>query len=148
MAAGLGSAISAKRISPVSASAETVRTYQITSGFRFRCSTLLRTEGIARDPGRGRSQERRSHTGQMRVWTCTAVPKSKEEEPGGCKGRKDMRLLISEIYEKYKLVGRTVQKVEMGAEHPLSTPHLRVSSPPKHAPSTPPTILENRHDVS
>ena len=84
----------------------------------------------------------------MRVQTCTAVPKSKEEEPGDCKGRKDIRLFIYIIYQKYGLVAATVPKLEMGAEHPISTPHLRVESPPKHATSTPPTILENPHNIS
>ena len=84
----------------------------------------------------------------MRVWTCTAVPKSKEEEPGGCKGRTDMLLSRLLMYEKYGLVRRTVRKVEMGAQHPISTPHQRCIAPPKHAPSTPPTINENRHNIS
>ena len=66
----------------------------------------------------------------MRVWTCTAVPKSKEEEPGGCKGRTDMRLLMLLMYEKYGLVRRTVRKVEMGAQHPISTPPSALHSPP------------------
>ena len=84
----------------------------------------------------------------MRVWTCTAVPKSKEEEPGGCKGRTDMLLSRLLMYEKYGLVRRTVRKVEMGAQHPISTPHQRCIAPPKHAPSTPPTINENCHNIS
>ena len=43
---------------------------------------------------------------------------------------------------------RTVQKVEMGAEHPISTPHLGVYSPPKHAPSITSTIRDNPYNVS
>ena len=58
-----------------------------------------------------------------------------------------MALMKYKIFEQPRFVAQTVQKVEMGAEHPISTPHLGVSSPPKHALSTPPTILENRHNV-
>ena len=49
MAAGLGSAIGAKPISPVSASAETVRTYQITSTFVSRCIALVRAPHSSSD---------------------------------------------------------------------------------------------------
>ena len=56
-------------------------------------------------------------------------------EPGGCKGRTDMRLSMLLMYEKYRLVRRTVRKVEMGAQHPISPPHQRCVAPPKHAPS-------------
>ena len=40
-------------------------------------------------------------------------------------------ILIFKMYEKYRLAGRTVQKLEMGAERPILTPHLRVYSPPQ-----------------
>ena len=85
--------------------------------------------------------------GQMQVWTCTTVLKSKEEEPGGCKGRPDMFILIFILYPKTGFIAGTVQKLKMGPEHPISTPHLRVYSPPTHAESTPPTIPENPQNI-
>ena len=36
-----------------------------------------------------------------------------------------MALMKYKIFEQPRFVARTVQKVEMGAEHPLSTPHQR-----------------------
>ena len=79
--------------------------------------------------------------------TCSAVLSSPQRPHRRPEGRIDMALMKYKIFEQPRFVARTVQKVEMGAGHPLSTPHLRVCSPPKHAESTPPTIPKNRHNI-
>ena len=76
--------------------------------------------------------------------TCSTVLSSPQRPHRRPEGRIDMALMKYKIFQKPRFVARTVQEVEMGAEHPISTPHLGVYSPPKHAESTPPTIPENR----
>ena len=80
--------------------------------------------------------------------TCSAVLSSPQRPHRSCKGPLDMALIKYKIFQKPRFVARMVRKLEMGAEHPISTPHLGLYSPPKHAPSTPPTIPENRHNIS
>ena len=49
----------------------------------------------------------------------------------------DMTLIKFMMCPNRGFVARTVPKVEMGAERPISTPHQGVYNPPRHAPSTP-----------
>ena len=56
--------------------------------------------------------------------------------------------MIVIIYLKPRFIAVAVLKIEMGVEHPISTPHQRVYSPSRHGPGTLPTIPENPHNVS
>ena len=79
--------------------------------------------------------------------TCSTIlssPQRPHRRPEGCI---DMALMKYKIFEKPRFVPRARGKVKMGTQHPISTPHLGVCSPPKHAESTPLTIPENRHNI-
>ena len=74
-----------------------------------------------------------------RTRRCSYVP---------IKGRPDMSILMPGIYPKPRLVAQTHGKVGKGAERPISTPHLGVYSPPKHAPSITSTMPDNPYNIS
>ena len=80
--------------------------------------------------------------------TCSTVLSSPQQPHRRPEGLIDMALVKYKIFEKPRFVARMLRKVEMGAQHPISTPHQRCIAPPNHAPSTPPTINENCHNVS
>ena len=62
--------------------------------------------------------------------------------------RQGLSILELALYPKPRLVAQAHGKAKMGTERPISTPHLGVYSPPKHAPSITPTIPDNPHNVS
>ena len=92
---------------------------------------------------------------QRRVRVCVCggviwsdVPRTRRCSYVPSKGRPDMSILMPGIYPKPRPVAQTHGKVGKGAERPISTPHLAVFRPPKHAPSITPTIPDNPHNVS
>ena len=66
---------------------------------------------------------------------CSGVPKTLYCSDVRSKGRLDISILILVIYPKPRPVAQAHGKVKMGAERPISTPHLGVYSPPQNAPS-------------
>ena len=92
---------------------------------------------------------------QRRVRVCVCggviwsdVPRTRRCSYVPSKGRPDMSILMPGIYPKPRLVAQTHGKVGKGAERPISTPHLAVFRPPKHAPSITSTIRDNPYNVS
>ena len=92
---------------------------------------------------------------QRRVRVCVCggviwsdVPRTRRCSYVPSKGRPDMSILMPGIYPKPRLVAQMHGKVGKGAERPISTPHLGVYSPPKHAPSITSTIHDNPYNVS
>ena len=49
----------------------------------------------------------------------------------------DIFIMILKMYEKYELVARTLEKVEVGAERPILTPHLECIALQDMAPAHP-----------
>ena len=64
--------------------------------------------------------------------TCSAVPSSPQRPHRRPEGRIYMALMKYKIFEQPRFVAQTVQKLEMGAQHPISTPHLGVSTHQTH----------------
>ena len=130
-------------------SAETVRTYQITSNFVCRCIQLVRAPRSSSDRAPERVSQRSVLPCLGGAPTCSAVLSSPQRPYRRPEGRIDMALMKYKIFEKPRFVARMLRKVEMGAQHPILTPpHQCCIAPPNHAPSTPLTINENCHNTS
>ena len=68
---------------------------------------------------------------------CSDVPRSPVCSDMQRKGRTDTFLMILKMYEKYGPIGRTVQKLKMGAELYILTPHLECIALQDMAPAHP-----------
>ena len=80
--------------------------------------------------------------------TCSAVPSSPQRPYRRPEGRIYMALMKYKIFEKPRFVARTVRKSRWAHSTPSRRPISGCIAPPNHAPSTPPTINENCHNIS
>ena len=127
---------------------KTVRNELLTILFVGRWIILVGAPQSSRDQVLERAVQRRVQWCVCGGVICSGVPRTRRCSDVPSKGRSDISMLIFKKFEKPRLVAPTHGKVEMGAERPISTPHLGVYSPPKHAPSITPTIPDNPHNVS
>ena len=132
---------------------KTVRNEGMTPGFVQGCIILVGALQSSRDQVLERAVQRRVQGCVCGGVICSGVPRTRRCSDVPRKGRPDISILILKIYPKPRPVAQAHGKVEMGAERPISTPHLGVYSPPKHAPSITPTIPsgtipDNPHNVS
>ena len=125
-----------------------VRNEVMTILFVGRWISLVWAPHSSRNPVLERAVQRRVQWCVCGGVICSGVPRTRRCSDVPRKGRPDISILIFIIYPKPRLVAQAHGKVEMGAERPISTPHLGVYSPPQNAPSITWTIPDNPHNIS
>ena len=127
---------------------ENVRNELLTILFVGRWIILVGAPQSSRDQVLERAVQRRVQGCVCGGVICSGVPRTRRCSDVPRKGRPDISILIFIIYPKPRPVAQAHGKVEMGAERPISTPHLGVYSPPQNAPSITWTIPDNPHNIS